>query len=448
MFASSSKTALRKYLSISPVLFALSILLHVDTQAQPRGGRQPSTSTPTGLPSTARRESSGKSGTNISKRDPVPVKRATLTINLPSGSSIWVNQIEVALRNSEGPFTLGSQRITTTYLFPGILKISGLKTGACEITVRKPDHREFVQTLDLLPDRNNEITVNLSPHPGTLTVKPSVSGTSVEVLNAENNATLGQYRDQLDRYEIAPGNYVVNTSKDGYRTTTRNILVRPGESVYLEPIVELLPRPTPASTLPNAPVVRAVPTSFRVQTREKEEIFFIRSSSGNGAATLGTISVRHGGPLSTHSIDGALNGFPCQVDFVRLENVAEAAVIRAPGPSNEWNEIVIRLKRKDKKRPVSFAVNWKSLQPGGVMDHEPQTDVFSPARAVQRAKPNSLRPLVMASPSKASKTTQFAFRTDLTEKGNLHVPPSVSSRFSCRRRCVFSGQVLLWHTSG
>ena len=366
--------------------FALSILLHVETQAQPRGGRQPPTPTPTPLPATGRRDNSGRAGTNIPKRDSVPVKRATLTINLPSGSTVLVNQIEVALRNSDRPFNLGSQKITTTYLFPGVLKISGLKTGVCEITVRKPDHRDFVQSLDLLPDRNNEITVNLTPNPGTLTIKPSVSGAIVELVNAENNAILGRYSDQLDRFQIAPGNYIVNTSKDGYRTSTRDIIIKPGESVYLEPTIELLPKPSPTPAA--APVVQAVPASFYVQARDKEEIFFIRGSSGNAAAAVGTITVRHGGPLSTHTIDGALNGFPCQVDFVRLENIGEAAVIRPPGPANNWSEIVIRLKRKDQKRAVSFAVNWKSLQPSGVVDHESRIEPFTPARALQKVRPN------------------------------------------------------------
>lgn len=93
-------------------------------------------------------------------------------------------------------------------------------------------------------------------------------------------------------------------------------------------------------------------------------------------------------------IVGAFNGWPCSVDFVRLENVAEGAVIEAPGPSNQWSVIVVRLRRKDQKRPVSFAINWKSLQASDVVQHEAgkaaqqQPEKFMAATPLVKIKPN------------------------------------------------------------
>ena len=373
------------------MLLSFSILfffIQTEARAQGGAGRQP-IRTPTPTPNATPNPAGGRSNTAVTpiKRDPVPVKRATLTMTLPEGSRVWINQIEVEVRDSDRPINVGGQRITTTYsVDQRVLTIFGLKTGACEIIVRKTDHREFMQTLDLVPDRSNPIMIHLTPNPGTLTVKPSVADAQVEVLNAENEMSLGRYRDHLDRFEIVPGNYRVDISKEGYITATRQIRIRPGESVYLELALELQPKPKP--TPPKRLVVPESPTRFSVQASGKEEIFSIRGSSGNTSITLGTISVRHGGPLMTHSIEGALNGLPCQVDFVRLENVAEAAVIQPPGPLNQWSVVVIRLRRKDQKRAVSFAINWKSLQPVGVVDHEAQTETFTPARTLLKIKPN------------------------------------------------------------
>ena len=92
-------------------------------------------------------------------------------------------------------------------------------------------------------------------------------------------------------------------------------------------------------------------------------------------------------------IPGGFNGFACQVDLIRLENVAESTVIEAPGPSNQWNVIIVRIRRKDEKRVVSFAINWKSLQSTSgqtddVQDTDHESASFTPATAVVKIKPH------------------------------------------------------------
>jgi len=376
------------YLFVIPLALVLSLS---DAHGQGGTGRQPGKNLPS-TPSPGPRQNTGKRGANSSKREPVPVKLATLAIDMPSGSRVWLNHLEIEVRNSEHPINLGKQKITTAYLLDqGRLIVTGLNPGTCELTVSKADHREFAQTIELIADRDNEITIHLTPIPGTLTVKPSVSGASVELLNVETSMSLGRYADQLNRFEIAPGIYRVSTSRDGYLTATREITIRPGESVYLEPVVELLPKPkpTPGSALSG----QVVPTSFFVQKRGKEEIFRIQGSTANASTRLGTINVRHGGPSMSHDIVGGFNGFPCQVDFVRLENVVEGAVIEAPSPSNQWDVIIVRIRRKDDKRAVSFAINWKSLQSASVPTDDPQnsdqqSSSFTPATALVKIKPH------------------------------------------------------------
>jgi len=373
-------------------VIVLALVLSLSNAHAQGGSGRNGAKEPPPRPTPASRPNVGKQNTNSSKRNPIPIKTATLALNLPSGSRVWLNHVEVELRNSDHPINVGKQKITTAYsLDQGRLFVSGLNPGTCELTVSKADYREFTQTIELVADRNNEITVHLTPVPGTITVKPMVSGASVELTNAATRMSLGRYSDQLNRFEIAPGTYHVSTSKDGYLTATREITIKPGESVYLEPVIELLPKPKPTPVSPpSGPVVA---TSFVVQKIGKEEIFRIQGSTANSATRLGTINVRHGGPAMSHDIAGAFNGFPCQVDFVRLENVAESAVIEAPGPSNQWNVIGVRIRRKDEKRAVSFAINWKSLQSATLPAEDPQnvdhqSASFTPATALVKIKPN------------------------------------------------------------
>ena len=186
-------------------------------------------------------------------------------------------------------------------------------------------------------------------------MKPSVNGASVEVFKVEGDMSLGRYSDYLDNVEITPGSYRVSTSKDGYRTAVREITVNPGESIFLEPVIEMLPKPPVVKRQPTAPVL---PATFTIDTDGKNAIFRVTGSTGDVSARLGTVTVQFGG--SNHGVVGSFNGMPCLVEFIKLENVAEGAIVEAPGPSNNWATVVVRVRPKDKKRPLSFAINWRS----------------------------------------------------------------------------------------
>jgi hypothetical protein len=234
-----------------------------------------------------------------------------------------------------------------------------LKPGPYKLIARKQNYHEFTVELSIGVDVENAFTVFLTPITGRLTIKPSVKGANVEVFRVEDDVSLGRYSDYLDNLELTPGNYRINTSKDGYRTAVREVTVNPGESVFLEPVIELLPKPLPRRNIQPAPPV--VPATFTIDTDGKNAIFRVSGSTGNVSKRLGTITVQFGG--SDHGVVGSLNGMPCLVEFVKLENVAEGAVVEAPGPSNNWARVIVRVRPKDKKRPLSFAINWRSLLP-------------------------------------------------------------------------------------
>jgi hypothetical protein len=303
----------------------------------------------------------GPSVPRTSKPKPTPVKRADLIVTAPLGCRIWLNDREVELQNSIRSISLDGQKVTTTYVTEtGTVTIKGLKPGPYKLIVRKQDYQEFTKELSLAAEVENVFTFFLIPTTGRLTVKPSLKGANVEVFKVEDNMSLGKYSDYLDNLEIAPGNYRINTSKKDYRTAVREVTVNPGESVFLEPVIELLPKPPPRPNKRPAPPV--VPATFTIDTDGKNAIFRISGSTGDVSTRQGTITVQFGG--SDHGVVGSLNGMPCLVEFVKLENVAEGAVVEAPGPSNSWARVVVRVRPKDKKRPLSFAINWRSLLPG------------------------------------------------------------------------------------
>lgn len=330
------------------------VAIVIDAKGQTRGGRDDPPPPPPPPPAgTGRRP--------ISKPNkPTPVKRADLIVKAPLGCRIWLNDSEVELQNSIRPVNLNGQKVTTTYTTEtGTITIKGLKPGPYRLIARKENYREFISDLSLAVETDNVVTVFLALNTGRLTVKPSVNGASVEVFKVEGDISLGRYSNYLENVELAPGSYRVSTSKDGYRTAVREITVYPGESVFLEPVIEMLPKPPPV-TLKRRPAP-VIPATFTIDTDGKNGIFRVTGSTGDVATRVGTITVQFGG--QNHGVVGSFNGMPCIVEFVKLENVAEGAVVEAPGPSNNWATVVVRVRPKDKKRPVSFAINWRSLLP-------------------------------------------------------------------------------------
>ena len=158
---------------------------------------------------------------------------------------------------------------------------------------------------------------------------------------------------------------------------SREIRVNPGESVYLEPLLDPFPRPTPTPT----PALPVTPMSFTVQRQDKYLLFYLQGSSGDSTKTLGSITVSMNGP-ARNTVSGNLSGLPCQIELIKLENIAEASIVEAPGPANNWTSMVVRVRPKDeKRRPISFAINWKSLPNPPAIKLDNRATGFVPAQA-------------------------------------------------------------------
>jgi TonB family protein len=379
------------FLHRSAFLIALAVLLTAFGLSsangfQKRGGRDSGTSpapTPTPkIPKVNTTSSTPKSGRNRPVNSSAPTTQ--MTIIVPPGCRIWLNEVPVETSLlQEMSLLLHGQKMKSSEQVAGVITLKGIKPGSYRLVARKPDFREYATPVVVALDSENVFTVRLTPTPGKLTVSPSVNGAEIEIVSLETNSSVGRYPERFDQVDLAPGQYRVVTSRDGYRVATREIRVNPGESVYLEPLLEPLPRPTPTPTL--APPV--TPMSFNVQRQDKYMLFYLQGSSGDATKTLGSITVSLNGP-PRNTVSGNLNGLPCQIELIKLENIAEASIVEAPGPTNNWTSIVIRVRPKDeKRRPISFAVNWRSLPNPPAINLDTPATGFFPAQVVHRVQP-------------------------------------------------------------
>ena len=341
------------------------------------GGRTPPP-TPTPAPTPRRGQGQGPTGPKVT-----PPRLADIKIIAPSGCRIWIDEVEI----TNNTLLLNQQRVKTIYSPDGtLITLRGLKPGSYRIAARKQDFREYTSVADVLFDQENVLSIALTPLPAKLTVSPSIGGSEVEVLNLDNGTSMGRFFHNLDQVEIAPGRYRVTTSKAGYRLSMREVTARAGESIYLEPLLEPLPTPTP--TPPPTLKPRNIPMTLDTQRQDKFLILRLQGSSGEVARTVGSINVTLGGPASNY-VTGNLNGLPCRVEFIKLENIAEGAIVEAPGPSNNWSKVVVRVRPKDeKRRPISFAINWNSLAQSSSPFSGSTPSTFVPAVAVERVQPN------------------------------------------------------------
>jgi hypothetical protein len=307
-----------------------------------------------------------------------------MTIISPPDCRIWLNEVLVETSLSqEIPLLIDGQKVRSSERSAGVITLKGIRPGIYRLVARKPNFQEYATPLTVTLDRENVFSVRLTPATGKLTVSPSIGGADVEIISLETNTTVGRYPERLDQFEVAPGQYRVVASKAGYKPTYREIRVNPGESLYLEPLLEPLPTPTPTPKLP--PV--ATPMNFTVQRQEKYLLFHLQGSSRDTTKTIGTITVSLNG-LANNTVTGNLNGLPCQIELIKLENIAEASIVEAPGPGNNWTSMMIRVRLKDeKRRPISFAVNWRSLSNPAAIQPDAAANGFIPAQAIHKVQP-------------------------------------------------------------
>jgi hypothetical protein len=302
-----------------------------------------------------------KTKTGTSPSPPARIKRPqprpailTLTIS-PTDSSVQLDNSDL------------SETVRTDN---GLLNIT-VSPGSHILIVRHLGYSDRQITLELNRGENDPVGVALEPLPGRLSVSPNPDGTYIEVREAGARNTLVTSESRISNLSLAAGNYDIVGSKPGYLTKSRKVTIAPGEHAHIELLLEPEPKPEPTPQVKSEPILKPsfVPdsaTRISISKEGKDLIVVLTGRSGATMNPVGTIDVivNPGDSLSGSSrVNGLLPGFPCRVGLVRLENITnELSFVEAPGTGNEWRRVVVRLRPKDSKRPVHFAINWTLLQ--------------------------------------------------------------------------------------
>lgn len=338
------------------------------------GKRDP---TPTPLPSTT------SPSTKIPRRR-IPVVRRTVPSSakndeskntklaikvMPADSMVWLNDQQMSDLSSDGT-----------------LALTNLKPGPYALTVRHAGYSDLVRHIDLKPDENDPISIVLEPIKGTLSVKPNVDGSSIGLRSIDRDASVGEYAGTIDQIEFPPGKYEVTISKPGYQPISRRITLKPGAAVELEPRIDPLPTPTPRPQV-------VIATRSSVTVDGKYLVVRVLGTSGDSVQRNGSVSVSVNRGMPTAFVQGSLNGLPCDVSFVPLDNIAEGSLVDHPSSSNGWSLIGARIRPKDPRRAITFTVNWSTIQvsneplPGSQGKSTPTTDVTTKAVPIHRVVP-------------------------------------------------------------
>lgn len=336
------------------------------------GKRDP---TPTPVPSTV------VPSTKTPRRR-IPVVRRSVPNN-PKNDDSKNAKVAIKVTPTDSIVLLNDQQVSNSGS-DGNLALTNLKPGSYVLSVRHAGYSDLVRHIDLKPDENDPINIALEPIKGTLSVKPNVDGSSIGLRSIDRDVSVGEYAGAIDQIEFLPGEYEVTISKPGYQPISRRVTLKPGATVDLEPRIDPLPAPTPTPTLQ-----RVIATRPTVNVEGKYLVVSVIGTSGDTSVTTGTINVTVDRAIPGAHLQGSLNGLPCQVSLVSLENVAEGSLIESPSPSNGWAMVVIRVRPKDSKRAISFNINWSSIQrpPEPLRVSPINRDAFSPAVITYRARP-------------------------------------------------------------
>jgi hypothetical protein len=243
------------------------------------------------------------------------------------------------------------------------------RTGTFELTIEPGSHRALVThpgyndqflTFNLTPGDNDLGIIKLELRFGRLNIAPDVSNAEITIETADRSQTVGTYTGAVNDLPLTEGVYNVIVSRSGYQTKALEVTIRANETFRFDPKLEPIKKKEAA-----APVRSnfRVPVRSSVRMEGKFLIVELEGASGDSLATLGSINFTLSDPAAAvGQVEGILSGGPCNVEFIRLENVADGSFVETPGPTNRWARLVLRIRPKNAKRPVQFAINWKAVR--------------------------------------------------------------------------------------
>ena len=117
----------------------------------------------------------------------------------------------------------------------GFLVLSEVQPGRHIVVARKPGHSEASSVVEVDEGRAALVELLLESLPGRLTVTANVSDARVRIGDG------GEHSLPLTALEVPAGSYRVTASRDGFRTVTNDVEIRPGALGTLDFVLEQLP---------------------------------------------------------------------------------------------------------------------------------------------------------------------------------------------------------------
>jgi hypothetical protein len=326
---------------------SVTIIVHVTLAmyVAAQSGRPDDTKTTVKSPSRAGRGGRGKEDKVKPKNESPPLANVIVKIR-PFGSIVVLDTNSI----SPDPGT-------------GTIELSDLRVGAHTIFVRSAGYREQARTFELKPGVNEPVEISLERLPAVLNIALALDDAQIEVRRSGASTSLERHTGPIRDLALQPGKYDVTVSRDAYQTERRTIDLEAGQVVYLEVTLEPVPQ-SEANSAPTIHRIDSVPSSSLVRVEGKDLLVTVVGTTGSGSPSAGTVNVAVTKDSNVAEINGSLTGYPCRVEFVRLENVAASSVAEAPGPSNQWSRVVIRVRPKDVKRVIRFNINWRLVSTG------------------------------------------------------------------------------------
>jgi TonB family protein len=163
---------------------------------------------------------------------------------------------------------------------------------------------------------------------GNLSVTVNVDNADIKIEGREGWRT---HRDRVSGLELQPGRYEIVVSKADYRTVTKTVNVRANTNESI------------GFTLEKEYVVRAreyTGPKFGTLIWEGE----VRGSD--------LVVIENGRPSSGYVSGDPLPGLPC---LIQPSDTKKVAIASTPGPANQYNKIVLRIKAKGN---VKVSLKW------------------------------------------------------------------------------------------
>lgn len=362
-------------------------------------------------------------GKKSSRNQAVNDTSASLTIIVsPADSALLLNNQQI-----EGP------------------TIKGFQPGPYILIVRHQGYRDGLRAVVLVPGENPSINVTLEPILGTLNVTPSVAAAVIDIQNAGLTSDDGERRHvgAVENLQLAPGDYEMTVSKEGYGSVTRKFRIEAGAVVFLEPQLQIVaPSTPPPVTMPRPTISPDRPMSIETSDDGKFVLVTLTGRSGQTTDSSGFLDVTINAGASSSdaaSVIGMLTGFPIRIDFRLLDNIAEGSVVEPPGPANQWGKIQVRLRVRDFKHTSRFRINWTRLDPELTIQQPPnpkgeERAQLSPAELFE---PASVRKKVSPVTSGAARTSNLTgsviVSIHIDEEGNVMSAKAIEGPFLFRQ---------------